>query len=220
MELLIANFPYLIQGRLIFIRPIYRSEITDRYLEWLHDPKINRFLDARYSTHTAESTIAYINGLRSRPGCDFFAIFASCNGRHIGNITITEFNSHGNGVATYGLMIGDENALQMGFGGEASLLIVDTLFKQQEIRRLQERVYSSNRMAWSTLESLGFVKEGTLREAVLLEPNGEFNDVFMYGLLRDEWMARRSRFLPILKHVKVRELANTAWEVNCKIPAY
>ena len=47
-----------------------------------------------------------------------------------------------------------------------------------------------NRASVRSLERLGFIKEGHLRERWIVE--GEVSDTILYGLLRREWLANRA----------------------------
>ncbi len=191
-----------IQGRAVALKPISQKEINGQYIAWLHDPQVNQFLDeARHRTQTQESIVEYINGLRKKEGCELFAVFSNHNGAHIGNIGVTVFNAK-QGLAGYGIMMGDKTARMMGLGGEATLLIVEYLFRQSQVRRIEEHTYSVNERSWATLESLGFKKEGVLRQHIVLS-NGKVCDMFIHGLLKDEWVKERQKFQAILSTVKI-----------------
>ncbi len=200
-----ANINVIIEGHAIFMRPISEAEISDRYLGWLHDPDVVQYLDeVRHKRQTKEDIISYINGLRSREGCELFAIFTKNNGFYIGNIGVAIYNPHHQGYAGYGIMIGDKKAKALGLGGEATILIVEFLFRDAKIRRLQENTYAENEKSWKTLESLGFKKEGILRQHVVLS-SGKICDLYIHGMLREEWMEHRQKVANVLKEMKVSE---------------
>src|SRR6185503_4155089 len=100
------------------------------------------------------------------------------------------FDPNGQGYAGYGLMIGDQRARMLGLGGEATILIVEYLFSNPQIRRIQENAYSENIKSWQTLESLGFKREGVWREHIVLA-SGKVCDLYTYGMLKSEWQENR-----------------------------
>ena len=74
-----------------------------------------------------------------------------------------------------------------GYGSDAAGRIVRYAFEDRNLRRVSARVGSFNDASTAVLESLGFEREGTLREAAWFR--GEYHDVHWYGLLRANWQA-------------------------------
>jgi ribosomal-protein-alanine N-acetyltransferase len=72
-----------------------------------------------------------------------------------------------------------------GLGTEAVGLLVEYGFRDRGFHRIQARVVDSNEPSWRLLESLGFAREGTIRENAFVD--GEYRDTYLYGLLRSEW---------------------------------
>lgn len=58
-------------------------------------------------------------------------------------------------------------------------------FEEMSLNRIEAKTDEYNIGSQSTLTSLGFVKEGILRESKFEE--GEFFDIYLYSLLRKEW---------------------------------
>lgn len=199
INLLPININTVIKGQGIIIKPISEDEINESYVSWLNDPKINKFLEVRHKKQSIETIIDYINGLRSKIGCELFAIFTKKEHLYVGTLGLTDYNPN-NGYAVYGLMIGDTKAqmLGLGFGGEATILIIEYLFQNPKIRKIWNGVVADNNQSWKLLEFLGFQREGVQREHVTLS-SGEIRDVYMYGILRKEWSVNRARFEKILK---------------------
>jgi len=201
-KMLPANHDVVIMGRRVIIKPISEKEIDERYLSWLNDPKLNEFLEVRHKKQTLGDVVNYINTLRSKKSCELFAIFTEKGNLHIGNIAITRFNSNKQGYAIYGLMIGDARAQALGLGGDASVLVIEYLFGQPEIRRIQVSIIADNHNALSVVELLGFKKEGTLRQHSVLS-SGRVSDVHIYGMLRQEWAASRKNLAVLLKGMQI-----------------
>lgn len=201
MKLVEPNRNVLIKGRMIFLKPITRNEITKRYVCWLNDKDVNRFLECRHKKQTKRDIYAYINMTRRKPGCDIFAIFTKKNREHIGNLGLFECNPH-HGYVVYGIMIGNKRAQSMGLGGEASFLLVEYLFRDPTVRKICANIYSKNISACRLLENIGFVKEGVARAQVRLEGNN-IDDMYYYGLLKEEWGKSRMRFKALLDMVSI-----------------
>lgn len=193
----------IIEGRSVVIKPISENEINDRYLGWLNDPVINQFLEIRHSRQTVISTINYINYLRSRPGCEMFGIFTKKELVHIGNISIKQYNPNQQRYVEFGIGIGDLKAQQLGMGGQALILLMDYLFSDSNIIRVEGGSIAENHRSCKTLEFLGLKREGIWRNRSILS-SGKITDVYLYGMLRQEWVERRKMFAAILKDNIVR----------------
>jgi ribosomal-protein-alanine N-acetyltransferase len=72
-----------------------------------------------------------------------------------------------------------------GYGGDAARRMVRYAFEDRNMRRLDAQVGAFNEASAGLLESLGFEREGRLREATWFR--GEYHDAYWYGLLREAW---------------------------------
>lgn len=72
-----------------------------------------------------------------------------------------------------------------GYVVEACRAVLDFAFAEYGPERMQARVIDGNAASERVLLKLGFRPEGVLRRALLRR--GNFEDVRMYSLLRDEW---------------------------------
>lgn len=203
-----VNVDVLIEGRTVVLRPLTENEINEKYLSWLNDPETNQFLETRYRKQTLADIGNYINKLRSSSGCEIFGVFSKKNDIHVGNVTIIQFNPNNQGVATYGIMMGDERALISGLGAEAEALIVEFLFRHAEIRKVKAGCHSQNVKSWRLIESLGLKREAVLRQEAVL-PSGKICDVYYYGVLKKEWMEHKSQ-IPFLRHMNIIDKRNSS----------
>ena len=196
-----ANVDVVIEGRTIVLRPLTENEINEGYLSWLNDLEINQFLETRHRKQTVTDIYNYINRLRALQGCEIFGVFSKKNDVHMGNIAVVQFNLNNQGIAAYGIMMGEWRALILGSGAEAEALIVEFLFRHPEIRKVKAGCHSENHKSWRLIESLGFKREAVLREEAVL-PSSKVCDVYLYGILKKEWMEQRMK-VPFLSHMKI-----------------
>lgn len=199
------NVNVVIEGRTVRLAPVAECDISGRYLSWLNDKQTNQFLEVRYRKQSQEDIYNYINTLRSQEGCELFGIYIRKNNEHVGNISVLNFNVNNQGSVSYGILVGDKKALILGVGAEATLLLVEYLFWDPRIRRVQAGVIAKNVKSWRTIETVGFKREGVLRESAVLD-SGELSDVYTYGLLRREWEESKCRFGSLLKNIRINSL--------------
>ena len=203
--LLPANVNKIFESKHTIIKPITENEINDRYLSWVNDKEINKYLIVRHNKQSINSLVNYINALRKKPNCDLFAVFTKKGNLHIGNMTITNHNVHGQGTADFGIMIGEKNAFAMGLGAEVHIVVLEYLFSDPNVFRINAGAIADNIVACRTLDSLGYVREGARRKTQLLA-TGIRSDVNLYGLLRDEWYSSRKRMKNIIDSIIIRDL--------------
>ena len=96
-----------------------------------------------------------------------------------------------NQVAWLGIGIGDRANWGRGYGGEALRLGLDYAFEELNLHRVTLTVIAYNARAIALYERAGFLREGGLREFGLRD--GQRYDMYLYGLLRDEWAAARKQ---------------------------
>ena len=83
-----------------------------------------------------------------------------------------------------GFVIADSASRGKGYAKEATALMVTYVFARFPAPRVSAFTDAGNVPAQRLLESLGFRREGTLREAMFR--GGTWSDVALYGLLREE----------------------------------
>ncbi len=93
--------------------------------------------------------------------------------------------------AEFGILIGDKEEWNQGYGTEATQLIAEYAFTELGLNRLRLRVYEYNRRAIRCYQKAGFREEGILRQERY--HGGRFWDVHIMGLLRAEWDAKRPK---------------------------
>lgn len=75
-----------------------------------------------------------------------------------------------------------------GLATEAARAAVDFGFRELDLARVYAQVLAGNRASLGVLDKLGMVNEGVKRQHV--HKARRLHDVVIYGLLRDEWLAR------------------------------
>lgn len=76
-------------------------------------------------------------------------------------------------------------AQRRAFAKDAMAHLIDYAFESIGLRRLSVQTNEKNKVIQRYCERAGFTHEGTLREREFLE--GEYRDVYVYGLLASEW---------------------------------
>lgn len=85
----------------------------------------------------------------------------------------------------------DEKCQNKGFGSETINLLVKYAFNELNMNSISVKILSYNIASQKIFEKNGFKKTGTLRKNVF--KNGKYNDVFIYDLLKEEYINERNR---------------------------
>lgn len=95
-------------------------------------------------------------------------------------------NSH----AEIGIAITSKLQRGKGFASEALNLLLDFAFGELNLQRIWCRIISGNEPSVRLFTRAGFVQEGVLRRHV--RRSGDFRDMLVFGLLRDEYLASKA----------------------------
>jgi RimJ/RimL family protein N-acetyltransferase len=90
-------------------------------------------------------------------------------------------------VAALGIGIYDPAYVGKGYGREACALLLDWAFRIQNYTRIWLDTMTTNERAIRTYRALGFVEEGRQRRQLFVD--GQYVDMVLMGLLREEWFA-------------------------------
>lgn len=169
----------------IRLRPL-RIEDKEKSVTWRNDPQIrDRQLGYRFPV-TEEMEADWINKvLRDQSGTKcILAIEEKISGDLIGFIHLQDIDWV-NRVSELGISIGDKSKHNKGFAGGALALILAHAFGVFNLRRVWVRVAAFNAPALRLFESGGFVREGVLRQHIVLD--GRPHDLILLGILDTEF---------------------------------
>ena len=174
-----------LMGQVVFLRELAPSDVGDRYLSWMQDEEIGRYLESRFMVHTLESLAEFVEKQTASERNWMFAICRGFDGQHIGNIKLGPVNDH-HGLAEIGLLVGERSMHGKGIATEAIRLVSRFAFETLDLRRLTAGMYAHNVASRRAFEKCGFKVEGILRAHFRCED--EFVDGWRLGLLREEFM--------------------------------
>jgi RimJ/RimL family protein N-acetyltransferase len=166
------------------------KEDLPRYVEWLNDAEVRRGLMIFLPLSNVEEE-QWFEEMNKRPPLERpFAVDARTpdGWRHIGSAGLFDFD-HVARHAELGIVLGDKEFWDKGYGSDTMRLLLRVGFETLNLERIHLRVYGNNPRAFHVYEKVGFTHEGTLRRHVYRE--GQYYDVHVMGVLREEWLAAR-----------------------------
>ena len=157
-----------------------------RFVKWLNNPEIHKFLQTRRRLTLAFERKYLRNILKSKNNINL--AIETKDGTHIGSVSLENINTD-HDRATFGIFIGEKECWNHGLGSEAARLIIDYGFKKLKLHRIELGVLEYNPRAMKVYKRLGFKKEGVKREHILFR--GKYYDDIHMGLLAKEWKGNK-----------------------------
>lgn len=167
------------------LTPLEESRVTQRYLGWMNNPVVVRYVESRHLPLEITDLIRYVDEMGRSPDNYIFAIVMIDSGEHVGNIKLGPINRH-HLRAPIGLIIGEELAWGRGIATEAIELLSRWAFSQLGLRKLVAGSYAENIGSIRAFQKAGFLVEGRHPGDVVLV-DGSRGDAVTLGMLgRDE----------------------------------
>lgn len=176
----------LITGENVHFDAVTRDDLA-LITKWFSDTETLEFIreEAVFPQHEKETEDWYEKIKKSKDSYHFL-IRLNENNRPIGVINLKNLNFKSR-FAIFGIMIGEKDCWDKGYGTEATRLMVRYGFWELNLNRIELAVVSFNKRAIRSYEKLGFQPEVVKRQS--LYRDGEYHDTIVMGLLRDEWEA-------------------------------
>jgi ribosomal-protein-alanine N-acetyltransferase len=174
------------QSHRVSLRPVSTadSRLLDR---WRLEPSVRRhqpLSEASLAQLQADLALQDIADLYRGRG-DKFQWIVLFDSRPVGWITLVITNwSHGLGEIGYALSTPYQ---RLGIMPRALELLLEIVFVQTRLRRIEARCSVDNKASYTVLERVGFSREGRLRSYFVL--HGEPIDNYLYAILRQDYEA-------------------------------
>lgn len=118
-------------------------------------------------------------------------------------ILAVDLNQNGSVIGEVSLILRNADARQgevgwifdpeyqgQGYATEAASAMLDLGFGPGDLHRISARCDTRNSASWRLMERLGMRREAHFREHALFK--GEWDEEFVYAMLRREWLGRRN----------------------------
>lgn len=148
-----------IDSQRLYLRELEEADVSAAYLEWMRDPAVTQYLEARFEEHNDKSLRAYVAAQRADPSSLLLAIVLREGDRHIGNIKLGPIDRH-HLTADVGILIGNRSAWGRGYGTEAIGALCPFAFAELGLRKLTAGSYAANVGSIRAFEKAGFRREG------------------------------------------------------------
>jgi ribosomal-protein-alanine N-acetyltransferase len=173
----------VIEGERTYLCYITPEMVTEKYVNWLNDGEINRYLEARFGVpYTMESVKSFVETQWKDPNTHMFAIMLKEGGVHIGNIKVGPINVH-HKFADVGIVVGEKSFWGKGYGTEAIKLASKYAFEKLGLHKLIAGCYAPNVSSEKAFLKAGYSREGNVKRKFLC--NSEYVDDLIFGKVNE-----------------------------------
>ncbi|QVL33163.1 GNAT family N-acetyltransferase [Telmatocola sphagniphila] len=178
--------PPVLETPRLLLRP-FQSGDVDAYYRICSNPRMTQF--TLWDTHTSrEDTRLFVEQYAPsrlpEKVPEPLAITLRSTGELVGSIGCF-WSAQSNEVMELGYNVA-EAFWGQGIAVEASRKLLDYVFENYEVERIQARIFAGNSASGRVAVKVGMTYEGTLRS--LLRHRGRYTDVEYYSILRLEWL--------------------------------
>ena len=173
-----------ILGERIALGPL-RRDLVPVYCRWMNDFNTLRTLGVLPVPMLLEAEEKWYEAQVAAGGDTVhFTVYVRDTWRPIGNTSLMEIDRV-HRAATFGLLIGEPDARGLGYGTEATRLVLDYAFTALGLHNVQLNVFAYNLAGLRAYQKAGFKEVGRRREAHLM--GGRLWDVVIMDCLATEF---------------------------------
>jgi [ribosomal protein S5]-alanine N-acetyltransferase len=169
------------------VRPLTSQDLGLEYFRWLQDPEVTRHLFLSGKNIGEEEARAHVDSYDGEN--DFFFGIINRDGKLIGTHSLTSCAEHKR--CAMGVMIGEKTYWGKQVVVEVRSVILDFVFYELNCEKAEAGCYKANLPAIYNFQRLGWKLEGVRRAHRIQSDTRE--DLLLFGLLKEEWDARRQR---------------------------
>lgn len=175
--------PFL-KGKIIYLSPITREDISEEYISWLNDSEVCEGNSHSTYPNNYEKTLSYIDSVTNSKTDLVFTVRLKKNDLHIGNASLQNIN-YINRSGEMAILIGNKNYWGKGVSTEILSLLIEYGFMTLDLNRISAATPLTNKGGLKICENNKMVREGVMREAMFKE--GKHLDVAMYSILKKDY---------------------------------
>lgn len=155
-----------LEGKYVLLEPLMLEDISPRYVAWLNDPEVVRYSNQRFSSHSPESCIAYVNSFKKTSN-KLYKISRKADALMIGTMTAHVNMYHG--TADMGILVGERSCWGRGFGRDAWITLIESLLLSSRIRKVTAGTMRCNAPMISIMLRSGMQLEAVRARQELLD---------------------------------------------------
>ncbi len=180
-------FPDSITGERIVLRRHVPENLL-AFRRWYADPEVARLTRYQEGIMPVAEIDRFFQARVVGPDSMALAIHLRDSERLIGTCAFSQLDGD-NGSTLYHITIGEKDAWGLGYGTEATTLMIEHAFERLGLHRVALSVFAFNERAIRAYRKAGFVVEGRARQSIWRD--GRYWDELQMSMLDTDWAARQ-----------------------------
>lgn len=180
--------PVRLETARFLVRSFKLSDITERYLDWFANPEVTKTLNQKPERASREKVQARLADCQNRTRF-LLGIFCKETGLLVGHYKVRCDGWDRSGSSD--VVIGETEYWGKKVVLETRTALIDFMFEQLGLQKVTGLTFARNLPALYNYQALGFHCEGVLKKHRRSVDGGRL-DMCQFGILRDEWRARRA----------------------------
>ncbi len=172
------------------VRSLVPADACDRWCDWSADPDIMDPLNVPVRRASKDELMRYIARFDNDIGY-LMGVFTKAMSLYIGFYMIEVNKMHA--TANVNLVIGDKTYWGKGVVNEVRAALLDEFFERRGVEKAYGTPLARNFPAVFNYKAQGWRLEGVLRGQCKSVVDGSRLDQYHFGMLRDEWRARKEK---------------------------
>ena len=168
-------------GKTVYLRPETAEDVINHHFWFTQSEPQSMTVHPLPFMSAPEATERFKKSEKS-PYSQAFAIVSTKENQPVGKVSFFNYNDV-NRSAELGILI-DPDERTKGYALEAFQILITYLFKYRNLNKVYAETAEFNTGTVKLLESLGFHKDGTLRQHHYY--NGEYHNKYVFSLIRFE----------------------------------
>jgi len=181
-------FPEVLTGSRVILRRHVPANLA-AFRKWYADPEIARLARYQEAPMRPEEIERFFAARVVGTDALAMAIHERSTGRLVGTCAFSQLDAD-NGSALYHITIGEADVWGLGYGTEATRLMVDHAFGTLGLHRVALFVFEFNERAIRAYRRAGFVLEGRARQSIRREDR--WWDELAMSMLDTDWKRLRA----------------------------
>lgn len=174
----------MFENEIIQLRKLAASDYTI-YHDWQNDMEVMKSTNLHLDLHTLEETKQFVTTIASQSNAKAYMIVHKRTERLVGIVSLINID-YKNRSAECIIDIGAKDMWKKGIGSSAIFLILELAFLELNLHRVYLQVFSFNKRAIKLYEKMGFIHEGSQRQA--LYRMVKWHDIIMMSILENEYI--------------------------------
>jgi len=169
-------------GEKIYLSPMSLEDAED-FTKWINDRSVSDNTHSTAKTYNVETEREWIKNILDNKE-PTFSIVLKENDKLIGNCGLMNVKNI-DGTAEIGIMIGEEENRDKGYGSEAIKLLLDFGFNVLKLHNIDLKVFDFNKRAIACYKKIGFKEYGIKHESYYL--NGKYHNEILLEMLESDY---------------------------------